>query len=154
MGSGKLLCLVWAPPSLGVHLRTGGGEKLCILRSMEVLRMTVGRRRGAPCGGTGHPRAFPAHVGGSFPVASGQADGRTSLCPRCESPGGSGGVLSDLAWLGVGDRLVPTMPGGNAKREAGAVDPFLPAGGARAITSSPLSAASSRPECRCCASVH
>ena len=145
MGGVREAAVFGLGPSLGVHLRTGGGEKLCILRNMEVLRMKVGRRRGAPCRGTGHPRAFPAHVGVSFPVASGQSDDRTSLRPRCESPGGSGGVLSDLAWLGVGDRLMPTMPCGNARREAGAVDPFLPSGGARAVTSPLLSAASSCP---------
>lgn len=89
---------VWSGPLPEGSPVMGRGGKLCILRNMEALRMKVGRRQGAPCRGSGRPRAFPALVGGSFPVVVGQGGGRTSLHPGCESPGGSGGVLGDLAF--------------------------------------------------------
>ena len=89
---------VFAPgPSLRVTC-DGRRWELCILRNMEALRVKVRRRQGAPCGGSGRHRAFPALVGGSFPVLLDRAMAGLPYIPVCESPGGSGGVLGDLAF--------------------------------------------------------
>lgn len=120
----------------GPSLR-GRGGKLFILRTMEALRMKVGRRQGSSCRVSGQPRIFPAHVGRSFPVVLGQGNGWTSLHPGCESPGAR--EESSVTWPW------PTLPGGYMRREAGTVDPSPSSGDPRAVISPLLSAASSRP---------
>lgn len=128
---------VFAPgPSLRVAC-DGRRWELCILRNMEALRVKVRRRQGAPCRGSGRPRAFPALVGRSFPVLLDRAMAGLPYIPYVSLQGAR--EESSVTWP------LPTRPGGNMRREAGTVGQSPSSGDTRAVISPLRSAASSCP---------
>lgn len=137
VGWGQGSRCVWSRPLPEGSPVMGRGGKLCILRTLEALRMKVGRRQGSSCRGSGRPRIFPAHVGGCFPVVLGQGDGWTSLHPDVSLQGAR--EESSVTWPS------PTLPGGYMRQEAGTADPSPSSGDPRAVISPLLSTASSRP---------